>query len=292
MVRCGVLPTLLHLPTALIALAAAPPPEKAPLPPPPPPPWLQLAEQVTPPPTVPTPPMANAVEPGAPSPPRPPAAAPAPPRPQVAVPVAPLPPQPSTAIEAPPPPQAAAPGDAAQPPSASSEQAAPSRPPQQDVPQAAERKIREYRYRTRIIKSMILPLIFSIMSVLMLNSYVTVFDPYFSFDFELIATGFLIGAVVMSGFVMANMRIAKKEGSYVARQRYGVLIILAFLVPYLYLILFVAPAQAWRFSIGYFLSAVLTPIVVMAYESLSDGKFFIQEEEVDDRLTRTLVFRS
>lgn len=202
-----------------------------------------------------------------------------------------MPSPPPAAPEAPPQPRADAPGQAPPPQLPPAEQATVSPPPQQDVPQAAERKIREYRYRTRILKSMILPLMFSVMSVLMLNSYVTVFDPYFSFNFEIIGTGFLIGAVLMGGFVMANMRTAKKEGSYVARQKYGVLVIMGFLVPYIYLIMFVSPAQAWRFSIGYFLSAVLTPIVVIAYEALSNGKFFIQEEEVDDRLTRTLVFR-
>jgi hypothetical protein len=88
------------------------------------------------------------------------------------------------------------------------------------------------------------------------------------------------------------MRTAKREGRNATRQLNGMIILLAFLVPYLYYLLFVNPANAWRFSMGFFLSAVVTPIIVKAYESVTRGKFFIQEEEVDDRLTRTLVFRS
>jgi len=63
-------------------------------------------------------------------------------------------------------------------------------------------------------------------------------------------------------------------------------------VPYLYLMLMVSLSLAWKFSIGYFFSALLTPIVVMVYESYARGKFFVQEEEEDDRLTRTLLFRA
>ena len=74
--------------------------------------------------------------------------------------------------------------------------------------------------------------------------------------------------------------------------RNSLFIILAFLVPYVYLMMMVSLSLAWKFSIGYFFSAVLTPIVVMVYESQSHGKFYVQEEEVDDRLTRTLVFRA
>lgn len=157
--------------------------------------------------------------------------------------------------------------------------------------QVAERKIREYRYRTRILKATILPVIFAVMSIWMLYNYVNSYEPYFTYDFNIILPGFLVGFIVITGFVVANMRKAKRDGSYAAKQRYGLVIILAFLVPYAYLILFIDPAQAWRFSIGYFASAVVTPIVVGAYESLSDGKFYVLEEEVDDRLTRTLVFR-
>jgi hypothetical protein len=164
-------------------------------------------------------------------------------------------------------------------------------PPAADVPQVAERKLREYRYRTRILKATLLPIIFSVMSVLMLYNYVTEFEPYFGWDLQIIIAGFAIGFIVMGGLVVTNMRRAKRAGAYSAKQWYGAVIILAFVVPYAYFILFVNPSSAWRFSIGYFLSALLTPLVVVSYEAFADGKFYIEEEDVDDRLTRTLVFR-
>ena len=161
------------------------------------------------------------------------------------------------------------------------------------VPEAplAERKLREYRYRTRILKAMILPLLFSLMSFWMLYSYVTGYEPYFSYHFEIIISGFILGLLVTSGLVIFYMTRAKRSGSYPARQLYGIILILVFLVPYLYLMLFIAPADAWRFSLGYFLSAMLSPLAVIIFESYANGKFYVQEEEVDNRLTRTLVFK-
>jgi len=98
--------------------------------------------------------------------------------------------------------------------------------------------------------------------------------------------------VVTTGFLVANMRVARRDGAYPSRQKNSIVIILAFLVPYLYLMMMVSLALAWKFSIGYFFSAMLTPVVVTIYESNAHGKFYVQEEEVDDRLTRTLVFRA
>jgi hypothetical protein len=156
----------------------------------------------------------------------------------------------------------------------------------------AEKKVREYRYRTRVLKAAILPVLFSLMSFLMLYNYVTGYEPYFTYDFEYIMAGFAVGLVVTTGFLVANMRVARRDGAYASRQRNSIVIILAFLAPYLYLMMIKSLSLAWKFSIGYFFSAMLTPIVVMVYEMQSHGKFYVQEEEVDDRLTRTLVFRA
>ena len=243
-------------------------------PPPPPPPWLQLAEQVQPP----QPPsQPQAVQQPPPPPPSTPAPEPGPP----AVPPA------QAVVKAP-----AAPEPAPQKEPAGKEPTPPPVPPQLELSQAAERKIREYRFMKRILKSMLLPLLFSLMSFWMLSNYVKAFEPYYNYDFEIIIMGFLVGFLAMNGFVFYNMRIAKREGKYVARQLNGVLIMVAFLGPYVYYMLFINPASAWRFSMGFFISAVITPIMVKAYESMARGKFYIQEEEFDDRLTRTLIFRS
>lgn len=254
-------------------------------PPPPPPPWLQHVDQgriSSPTPggaTVPPPPPAS-----------PPAAASAPP----VAPPPPVPPAPaSPAQPAAPPPVAAEPAKKAE--SSQAKPAGPdaaATPPQLELAQGPEKKVREYRYINRILKSMFLPLLFGVMSIWMLYNYVNGFEPYYKYDLNIIAFGFVLGLASMNGFVIYNMRLAKREGRSPARQLNGLVILLAFLVPYLYYILLVNPAGAWRFSIGFFLSAAVTPLIVKAYESYARGKFFIQEEEVDDRLTRTLVFRS
>ena len=199
------------------------------------------------------------------------------------------------------PPPAAAPARAENPPAAAPARAetppaAPEPKPDEaqpaEEPAVAEKKIREYRYRTRVLKAAILPVLFSLMSFLMLYNYVTGYEPYFEYNFDIILAGFAVGLVVTTGFLVANMRVARRDGSYVSRLRNSLFIALAFLAPYLYLMLFESLSLAWKFSIGYFFSAMLTPIVVMIYESQSHGKFYVQEEEVDDRLTRTLVFRA
>jgi membrane protein CcdC involved in cytochrome C biogenesis len=258
------------------------------------------------------PPPPKVVVPGAaPAPVARPVAEPAPPPPllpQVTGPNIPLPPPPPPPY--PPPPQAMAPAQPAAPPAPvqvtattaamPSPAGAPPAPetkaeaaqPATEEPAVVEKKVREYRYRTRVLKAAFLPVLFSIMSFLMLYNYVTGYEPYFTYDFNVILAGFAVGVVVTTGFLVANMRVARRDGSYASRQRNGIVIILAFLVPYVYLMMMVSLSLAWKFSVGYFFSAMLTPIVVMAYESMSHGKFYIQEEEVDDRLTRTLVFRA
>jgi len=217
---------------------------------------------------------------------------PAPVLPQVTGPSLPLPPPPPP----PQPPQVTGPPAPVQPPQpetpAAPEAPAEPAPPPAEAPAVAEKKVREYRYRTRILKAAVLPIFFSLMSFMMLYNYVTGYEPYFSYDFEIILAGFAVGLVVTTGFLVANMRVARRDGAYPSRQRNSIIIILAFLVPYLYLMLIESLSLAWKFSIGYFFSALLTPIVVTMYESQSHGKFYVQEEEVDDRLTRTLVFRA
>ncbi len=165
-------------------------------------------------------------------------------------------------------------------------------PPADEAAPVIEKKVREYRYRTRVLKAAVLPVLFSLMSFLMLYNYVNNFEPHYIYNFEVIMPGFMVGLVVTTGFLVANMRVARRDGTFESRQRNSLFIILAFLAPYLYLMMFVRLELAWKFSIGYFFSAMLTPIVVMVYESMSRGKFYVQEEEVDDRLTRTLVFRA
>jgi hypothetical protein len=258
--------------TVLMSAETPKQPEKPSLPPPPPPPpWIQLVEKNQ----TSAPQSTTNAQPA--------------PTPQPATAAAP------PAAQSPMPPAAAAAEPPAQAPPSPAQPAEPKLapvPPQLELAQVAEKKVREYRYMTRILKSMFLPLFFGLMSFWMLYNYVNGFEPYYKYDFEIIAGGFLLGLVAMNGFVMYNMRRAKREGKCAARQTNGILILLAFLVPYLYYILLVNPAGAWRFSIGFFLSAVVTPMIVKAYESYTRGKFFIQEEEVDDRLTRTLIFRS
>ena len=258
----------------------------------PPPPPHGTGDQKSPPapptvapssPPLPPPPQSHVAAPAPPAPAPPPQApeqAPPPsvPETKASEPEPPAPPQPkeADAAKAPAPPTAQLPGPLPQ--------------PIQEVP-AVEKKIREYRYRTRLLKSMLLPMLFGIMSIMMLYNYVNGFEPYFSYHMEIILIGFVVGFMAMSGLVISNIRTARKKGTHPLNSKPGVYLILAFLIPYIALMLVVNPAEAWRFSIGYFFSAIIPPLVVMAYESSAHGKFYVQEEEIDDGLTRNLAFR-
>ena len=254
-------------------------------PPPPPPPWLQHVDQSQ----ITTRPKGE--EP--PGPPPPPPHAP----PQI-VSAPPAPAAPAAPVHSPPPaPAAQAPASA--PEAAAKAEEAPARAAEakeaaapMEAPGMTEKKVREYRYMIRILKSLFFPLLFAMMSFWMLYQYVNGFEPYYRYDFNIILGGFGLGILAMNGFVIYNMRVAKREGKTPANQLNGILILLLFLVPYLYYLLLVSGASAWRFSIGFFLSAVITPVIVKAYEAVARGKFYVREEEVDDKLTRTLVFRS
>lgn len=136
------------------------------------------------------------------------------------------------------------------------------------------------RYIFRILKGMALPLLYVFVSVLMLRNYVSEFTNYYEYNMLMIAAGFGIGAVCMAGLTIYNVyRADKNSGKAVKINRN---ITIAIYGPIIAGILIIAVvfgiSTVWQFSIGFFASAVIPPVVVLIAETTRKGKLFTMEK--------------
>lgn len=155
-----------------------------------------------------------------------------------------------------------------------------------------KRKYFNYRYRTRIFKGTILPILFGVMSVQMLNKYIYEFPGYFEYEIEMILAGFLLGFIALSGITLANLVRAKRNPTNGCKLRVavGLFAYLPFIIILLILAFFEGISLAWQFSTGFFLAAIFPLIFVTLYETGSKGKFFVQEKASDPSKERKLIF--
>ncbi len=164
-------------------------------------------------------------------------------------------------------------------------------------------KFSKVRYRTRIIKGSVLPILFGLLSLLMLNNYVLNFPETYEYDTVIILFGFLLGFGSMSGITISNLVKAKgkqAKGSINTAAAYlngidlnitkGVAVFLPFLIINIILALFFSLATAWQFSMGFFFAAIFPILIVVFYEVSSKGKFFVHEGQEGISEIRKLVF--
>lgn len=151
---------------------------------------------------------------------------------------------------------------------------------------------KNYRYRTRILKGTILPILFCLISIQILTKTVFEFSNYFEYESEIILMGFLLGFVTFSGIVMMNLMRAKKSGKTGCNlnTKLGVIALLPILIIFFTFMLFYSLATAWRFATGIFLAAVFPILIVTLYEVSSKGKFFVREVKEDPSKGRKLIF--
>jgi len=140
-------------------------------------------------------------------------------------------------------------------------------------------KFKQYRYRTRILKGAILPILYGVVSFQMLNLYVYEFPEYYKYNIMIILLGFLLGLISISSLTFFNMLRAKKNrGNGVKLNSViGVAIYIPFLLILLTLALFYGLALAWQFSMGFFITAIFPILIVIFYELSSKLKFFVEE---------------
>jgi hypothetical protein len=153
-------------------------------------------------------------------------------------------------------------------------------------------KFSKYRYRTRILKGSILPILYGIISIQMLNKYIFEFPDYFEYEIMLILGGFLLGFGALTVVTVVNLVGAKKnpKKGRELKLRTGFIIYIPFLVILICIALFLGISKAWQFSMGFFLAAIFPILIVTLYEVSAKGKFFVKEMKDDPSKGRKLIF--
>lgn len=149
---------------------------------------------------------------------------------------------------------------------------------------APGKKASEYtqaRYWTRIAKGTALPLLYTIMSILLLRKYVLEYPDYYDYKVLFIGLGVFFGLLTMTGITAYNIIRVKKNPSKGIKLDSKV--ILFTYIPILFIIIILAfvvgISTAWQFSIGFFGTSIVPPLLVVLMEAKSKGKFFVRETE-------------
>lgn len=155
-----------------------------------------------------------------------------------------------------------------------------------------KRKFSKYRYRTRILKGSVLPILYGIISIQMLNKFIFEYPDYFEYEIMLILGGFLLGFTILSVVTLINLIGAKKNPKKGRELKLitGFIVFIPFLVILISIALFLGISQAWQFSMGFFLTAIFPILIVTFYEMSAKGKFFVKEFKDDPSKGRKLVF--
>jgi hypothetical protein len=136
-----------------------------------------------------------------------------------------------------------------------------------------------HRYLIRIVKGSILPILYALMSIYMLQKYVLEYPKEYDYEVIILAIGFILGIGTMSGMAVVNMLRAKKKAKtgITLQLKTGFIIYAPIFIIFVVLALFWGIATVWQFSIGFFATAVFPLLLVLLFELTSKGKFFVQE---------------
>jgi hypothetical protein len=136
-----------------------------------------------------------------------------------------------------------------------------------------------HRYLIRIVKGSILPILYALMSIYMLQKYVLEYPKEYDYEVIILAIGFVLGLGTMSGMALVNMLRAKKKArtGIELHLKTGFIIYAPIFVIFVVLALFWGIATVWQFSIGFFATAIFPLLLVLLIELTSKGKFFVQE---------------
>lgn len=139
----------------------------------------------------------------------------------------------------------------------------------------------QYRYWTRILKGSALPILYTVVSVFMLRNYSLHFPNYFEYDILFISLGIVLGLLTVTGLTATNLLRAKKKAKKGAKLDQW--IVLAVYLPILLVVmviaLFLGLSTMWQFSIGFFGTMVVPPLLVLLFETAFKGRFFVREYE-------------
>jgi hypothetical protein len=169
--------------------------------------------------------------------------------------------------------------------------------PEGGTGRTADKAVAEYtqdRYLTRILKGMALPLLYTIISVMMLRNYTLEYPNYFDYEVLFIALGALLGGVAITGSTLFNVLKAKKNTKMGAKLTTKTIILVyipIFLIVVL-IALFFGLSKAWQFSIGFFATTLVPPLFVLAMEVASKGHFYVREYERPSKMRYLVLVRT
>jgi MFS family permease len=156
---------------------------------------------------------------------------------------------------------------------------------------ADEGSFERYRYLIRILKGAFLPVLYVVVSIFMLRKYVYEFTNYYQYDVLMILAGVLVGIFAMSGMTVFNIiraRDRKKEGVKIDNT-----LIIAVYVPLILILVILALvfglSTVWQFSIGFFVTSIIPPLIVLLGEVTSKGKFYVLEREKPKKMLKLVL---
>jgi hypothetical protein len=153
----------------------------------------------------------------------------------------------------------------------------------------AEKPVVQYtqdRYLTRILKGMALPLLYTVVSILMLRNYSAEYPNYFEYEILFIAAGAVLGLMAITGSTVYNVMRAKKDVKRGAKLETKMILIayLPIMVIVLVIALFFGLSQAWQLSVGFFATTAVPPLFVLLIELASKGHLMVREYEKPSKM--------
>ncbi len=148
-----------------------------------------------------------------------------------------------------------------------------------------------YRYLIRILKGAFLPVLYVIVSIFMLRKYVYEFTNYYQYDVLMILAGVLVGLFAMSGMTVFNI-LRAKDGKKEGVEINNTLIIAVYLPLILILVILALVfglSTVWQFSIGFFVTSIIPPLIVLLGEVTSRGKFYVLESEKPKKMLKLVL---
>mgnify|MGYP006284326435 CR=1 FL=1 len=148
-----------------------------------------------------------------------------------------------------------------------------------------------YRYLIRILKGAFLPVLYVIVSIFMLRKYVYEFTNYYQYDVLMILAGVLVGLFAMSGMTVFNI-LRAKDGKKEGVEINNTLIIAVYLPLILILVILALVfglSTVWQFSIGFFVTSIIPPLIVLLGEVTSRGKFYVLEREKPKKMLKLVL---
>lgn len=145
-------------------------------------------------------------------------------------------------------------------------------------------------YISRNLKGAFFPFLYVVISLQLLRRYQFEYGEFYDFEPLFILVGFALGLLTLFALESRSMLRARRARSPVALSDRGVMFgVVVFIAVSVYLAAFKGLAFAWLFSIGFMGAGLIVPVVGMAIERLSKGRFWVTDPTSDSSVARRFL---